>query len=186
MKKVEYTKLRAKTCHKVYVGQTCRNLKSRFWEHTRYIKNNDPRSAYALHILNCRHECGNIDDTMTRLKQINTPTLLLPYGQMYSHSFHRNNELLPEQQGHRSAPMSVHCTESCIYSQKVLRRMGEFVARNMYSIFKQINKNIDKRNLLHHVGCLHRCHEINFVFLTNTIFHLYMKGYILKSFISLL
>jgi len=32
---------------------------------------------------------------------------------------------------HRSAAISVHCTESCIYSQKVLLKMGEFVARNM-------------------------------------------------------
>jgi len=32
---------------------------------------------------------------------------------------------------YRSAVLSVHCTKSCIYSQKVLLRMGEFVARNM-------------------------------------------------------
>jgi hypothetical protein len=32
---------------------------------------------------------------------------------------------------HRSAAVTVHCTKSCIYSQKVLLRMGEFVARNM-------------------------------------------------------
>ena len=32
---------------------------------------------------------------------------------------------------HLSAAVSVHCTKSCIYSQKVLLRMGEFVARNM-------------------------------------------------------
>ena len=31
----------------------------------------------------------------------------------------------------RPAAFSVLCTESCIYSHKVLRRMGEFVARNM-------------------------------------------------------
>jgi len=29
---------------------------------------------------------------------------------------------------HRSATISVHCTNSCIYSQKVLVRMGKFVA----------------------------------------------------------
>jgi len=62
----------------------------------RYIKNNDPRSAYALHMLNCRHEYGNINDTMTLLNQIDTPTLLLPYEQMYIPSFHHNNELIPE------------------------------------------------------------------------------------------
>jgi len=72
------------------------NLKSRFREHTRYIKNNDHRSAYALHILNCRHEYGNIEDTTTLLKQINTPTFLLPYEKKYIQSFYHNNELIPE------------------------------------------------------------------------------------------
>jgi len=37
----------------------------------RYIINSYPRPAYALHILNCRHEYGNTDDAMTLLKQIN-------------------------------------------------------------------------------------------------------------------
>ena len=60
---------------------------------------------------------------------------------------------VPSQPCHRSAAMSVHCTKSCTYSQKVLPRMGEFVARNMQSWFEKINK----RNLLYLVGCLHRC-----------------------------
>ena len=34
---------------------------------------------------------------MILLKQINTPTLLLPYEQIYVQSFHHNNELIPEQ-----------------------------------------------------------------------------------------
>ena len=58
-------KITCKTCPKSYVGQTNRNLNLRFREHVRYIKNNDPLSAYALHIFNCRHEYGNISDTMT-------------------------------------------------------------------------------------------------------------------------
>ena len=61
-------KITCKNCHKAYVGQTSRNLKSRFREHIRYIKNNVPRSAYALHIFNCRHAYGNINDTITLLK----------------------------------------------------------------------------------------------------------------------
>ena len=32
-----------------------------------------------------------------------------------------------------SVAISVYCTKRCIYSQKVLLRMGEFVARNMKS-----------------------------------------------------
>ena len=37
-------KITCNTCRKAYVGQTSRNLKSGYQEHTRYIKNNDPRS----------------------------------------------------------------------------------------------------------------------------------------------
>ena len=33
----------------------------------------------------------------------------------------------------RSAAISVQYTKNCMYSQKVLLRMDEFVARNMYS-----------------------------------------------------
>jgi hypothetical protein len=71
-------KLSCKTCHRSYKGQTSRDLKSRFREHIHYIKNNDPRSAYAMQIFNCRHEYGNINDTMTLLKHIDSPSLLLP------------------------------------------------------------------------------------------------------------
>ena len=60
--------------------------------------------------------------------------------------------IVPNKPCHRSAAISVHCTKSCIYSQKVLLKMGEFVARNMYSWFEKINK----RNLLHLVGCWRR------------------------------
>jgi hypothetical protein len=47
---------------------------------------------------------------------------------------------VPSQPWHRSAAEAVHCTKSCIYSQKVLLRMGEFVARNMLGWFEKINK----------------------------------------------
>jgi len=70
-------KIICNTCQNSYVGQTSHKLTSRFWEHIRYITNNNPHSAYALHILNCRHEYGNINDTMTLLKQINKSSLLL-------------------------------------------------------------------------------------------------------------
>jgi hypothetical protein len=88
-------KITCKTCHKSYVGQTNRNLKLRFHEHLHYIKNNDPRSAYALHILNCRHVYRNINDTMTLLKQINNPSLLLHISRcIYSHFITTMNSFL--------------------------------------------------------------------------------------------
>ena len=58
-------KLMCKTCNKAYIGQTSRNLSLRFRKHIRYIKNNDPQSAYAQHILQNIHEYGTLADTMT-------------------------------------------------------------------------------------------------------------------------
>jgi len=66
--------LTCNACKLAYKGQTSRTLK----EHTRYIKNNDPQSAYALHILHNRHEYGPIDKTMTLLKPLSNTSLLTP------------------------------------------------------------------------------------------------------------
>jgi hypothetical protein len=40
-------------------------------EHTWYIKTNNPVSAYALHILNNRHEYGNAEQTTELVKPCN-------------------------------------------------------------------------------------------------------------------
>jgi hypothetical protein len=60
--------LRCSMCNMHYMGQTGRNLRQRYAEHRRYIKTNNPKSAYALHILNNRHEYGPIHSTMTLFK----------------------------------------------------------------------------------------------------------------------
>jgi hypothetical protein len=39
--------LTCNTCKQAYIGQTSRSLRIRHQEHTRYIKNSDPQSAYA-------------------------------------------------------------------------------------------------------------------------------------------
>ena len=64
------------------------SLQQRYKEHTQYVKQNDPQSSYALHILNDRHEYITINDTMTLLKHISRPTLLLPYEQFYIQTYH--------------------------------------------------------------------------------------------------
>jgi hypothetical protein len=108
-------KIICNTCQKSYVGQTNWNVKARFQEHISYIKNNNPCSAYALHILITRHEYGSINDTITLIKQVHNPSLWLPYEQMYIQSFHHNNELIPEQHTNEKNPMfqllhNKHCT----------------------------------------------------------------------------
>ena len=66
-------KLTFKTCNGEYIGQTSRNLTLRYREHIRYIKNNDPQSAYALHIMQNIHEYGSLKYTMSLLKPIHKP-----------------------------------------------------------------------------------------------------------------
>ena len=47
-----------------YVGQTGRSIEIRLRERIRYIKTNNPVSAYALHILDHRHEYGSPEHTV--------------------------------------------------------------------------------------------------------------------------
>jgi hypothetical protein len=61
-------KLQCNTCNKAYIGQTNRYLSISYREHIRYIKNNDPQSAYAQHILQNIHEYGTLTDTMSLLR----------------------------------------------------------------------------------------------------------------------
>jgi hypothetical protein len=79
------------------VGQTSRNLKTRFQEHIRYIKTNNPQSAYAQHILHNRHEYGTTAETMTLIKAIQNENMLLPFEQLHIQSLHQTSKLIPEQ-----------------------------------------------------------------------------------------
>ena len=60
--------LQCKTCKKSYDGQTGRSLTVRHREHIRYIKTNNPLSAYAMHILNNQQEYGNPYHTLQLLQ----------------------------------------------------------------------------------------------------------------------
>jgi hypothetical protein len=61
--------LKCKTCNKVYVGQSGGAIGVRFKEHMRYVRSNNPTSAYAAHILNNRHEYGTNEDTLKLLQK---------------------------------------------------------------------------------------------------------------------
>jgi len=56
------------TCNKVYAGQSGTSINVRHGEHVRYIRTNNPQSAYALHILQNRHVYGPMVDTLQLLK----------------------------------------------------------------------------------------------------------------------
>jgi hypothetical protein len=93
------------TCNKAYVCLTSRNLKQCYKEHTRYIKNNNPQSAYALHILNNQHEYGPIEKTMTHLKPLKNTSLLTPYEQFFIQAFHKSGRLVSEQNPSERNPL---------------------------------------------------------------------------------
>ena len=99
--------LTCNTCNLSYVGQTSRSLNIRFQEHIRYIRYNNPQSAYTLHILQNQHEYGHINSTMTLLKPLNNPNLLLPYEQYYIQSLHQERRLIPEQSPGETNPLSL-------------------------------------------------------------------------------
>ena len=89
--------LTCNSCNLSYVGQTSRSLKIRYQEHMRYIRSNNPQSAYARHILRNQHEYGTMNNLMTLLKPLNNPNMLTPYKQFYIQSLHREGKLIPEQ-----------------------------------------------------------------------------------------
>jgi hypothetical protein len=74
-------------------------------EHTRYIKNNDPQSAYAQHILQNVHKYGTITDTMSLLKPLYNTAMLMPYEQFFIQTFHHNGKLIPEQCSREPNPL---------------------------------------------------------------------------------
>jgi hypothetical protein len=90
-------KLTCNTYKLAYVGQTSHSLKLRFQEHIRYIRHNNPQSAYAQQILQNRHEYGPIEHLMMILKHLNDTTLLTPYEQYFIQTLYQKGQLILEQ-----------------------------------------------------------------------------------------
>ena len=67
-------------------------------EQIRYIRNNQPQSAYAEHILRNKHEYGKLENTMTLIKHINKPSKLIPYEQLIIQQVYNKDNLIPEQE----------------------------------------------------------------------------------------
>jgi hypothetical protein len=96
----QYTRVESMNLHVIhatsYIEQTRHSLKQRYQDHIKYIKHNELLSAYALHILNNKHEYGPINDMMSLLKYIDKTTLLLPFEQLYIQSYHHHKQMIPE------------------------------------------------------------------------------------------
>ena len=90
--------LSCNTCNLQYIGQTGRNLKARYSEHCRYIKTNDPKSAYALYVLNNRHEYGPIETTMSLIRSCRKGSHMNTLENFYIQYYYQKDILIPEQQ----------------------------------------------------------------------------------------
>ena len=66
-------------------------------EHTRYIKTNNPISAYALHMLNNKHEYGNAGQTIQPLKSCTIGNKMNCQESFYIHIFQQQNSLIDEE-----------------------------------------------------------------------------------------
>jgi hypothetical protein len=71
------------------------NLRQRYLEHIKYIRNNDAQSAYAAQILNDAHKYGNINDNITLHKQANKGPYMNPFEQFYIQLHTRNKKTCP-------------------------------------------------------------------------------------------
>ena len=75
--------LKCNSCNTAYIGQSVRVITVRHKEHLPYIRNNNPTSAYAMHILHKRHEFGLAKETLKLLKPCNKSTKINYWEALY-------------------------------------------------------------------------------------------------------
>jgi len=90
--------IKCNTCNKTYIGQTGRGINIRHKEHIRYIKTNNPQSAYAMHILNNRHEYGPAKETLQLLRPCSKESQMNSWEAMIIQLHHHRKTLITEQQ----------------------------------------------------------------------------------------
>jgi hypothetical protein len=88
-----------------YVGQSGRPITTRHKEHIRYIKNNNPTSAYAVHILNNRHEYGTTENTLQLIKPCRKSSKMNYWENTYIQIYRQHGKLIKEQQVNKINPL---------------------------------------------------------------------------------
>jgi hypothetical protein len=98
-------RLKCNTCNKAYIGQSGRAINTRHKEHIRYIRTNNPTSAYATHILNTQHEYGNTDSTLKLLQPCRKGSKMNCWEAFYIQKYFQSNKLIGEQQANDPNPL---------------------------------------------------------------------------------
>jgi hypothetical protein len=91
-------RLKYNTCKNAYVGQSDWQTITRYKEHLRYIRYNNPISAYAMHILNNRHDFGPTEETLKLLKPCTKGTRMNCWEVLFIHLHHRHHIPISEQE----------------------------------------------------------------------------------------
>ena len=96
------------TCGLKYVGQSGRPIATRHKEHIRYIRSNHPASAYAVHILNNRHEYGTADNTLRLIRPCMKSSRMNQWENLYIQIYRQYGQLIDEQQTHDTNQLFNH------------------------------------------------------------------------------
>ena len=86
-----------------YVAQSGRPITIRHREHIRYIKTNNPASAYATNILSNRLEYGTANDTLKLIQPCRKSKKMNHWENMYI--YRQQNLLITEQQVNEPKPL---------------------------------------------------------------------------------
>jgi hypothetical protein len=95
----------------MYVGQSGREIGTRYKEHIRYICNNNPASAYSQHILNHGHEFGPANNTLQLLKHCTKGKIMNCWENFFIQRLVHQAILIDEQNTQEPNPLF---TVSCI------------------------------------------------------------------------
>ena len=93
------------TCKLKYVGQSGRDITTRYKEHIRYIRTNNSTSAYATHILDLRHEYGTAKDTLKLIQQCRKGQQMNSWENLYIQMYQQQGVLISEQQVYEHSPL---------------------------------------------------------------------------------
>jgi len=80
-----------------YVGQSGKPITTIHREHTRYIGTNNPNSAYAMHILNNKHEYGTANEKLKLLNPCNKGLKMNCWESFYIQIYRQRNRLITGQ-----------------------------------------------------------------------------------------
>jgi hypothetical protein len=97
--------VKCNTCNKKYVGQSGRPITTRYKEHTRYIRSNNTTLAYAVHILNNRHEYGTAENTLKLIHPCRKGQKMNNWENLYIQIYRQQDGLITEQQVNEPNPL---------------------------------------------------------------------------------